>query len=89
MATFIECHATQADHELACENSETMYMPRHHVSFYNTYLKDLEMRSLVLLLTELSELAAFLDIPVLKRFVRTRFLLLIGEEKLDSFLSAV
>ena len=87
---FISSCATDDDHNLAItEGSFSLFMPPHHVDFFDMHIgiKFTHPRALLMFLGEVLEVAVFLDVPSLRRFVQSRILMLLATTPFDDFIA--
>ena len=86
---FLEKCATTADHKSALENEGQglpPYLPAHQLAFANKYIFPLGAPKAVHLLSEMLEVATYLNVPTLKRYVRSLIMLLLAKGDLDAIL---
>ena len=89
VVVFVEKCATLADHHSALStegHNVPPYLPSHHFRFANQYILPLPGPKAYHFLCEMLELATYLNIPVVKRFVRSTMMLLLAEGRLDAML---
>ena len=86
---FLESVITVDDHRAAVDTEVRdllPYLPAHQLGFANKYIFPLPASRILHFLSELLEVATYLNVPALKRFVRSVIMLLLAKHELDPIL---